>query len=79
MLKSKLEALSIKDCFFFSIYFINMHNNNSLIHEVMTLMEKLFKFWQLYLSVQIVYLIKKSFLKHVMMLWFMALKKKGMS
>jgi len=79
MLKSKLEALSIKDCFFFSIYFINMHNNNSLIHEVMTLMEKLFKFWQLYLSVQIVYLIKKSFLKHVMMLWFMDLKKKGMS
>jgi len=29
-------------------------------------MEKLFKFWERYLSVQIAYLIKKGFWKHVM-------------
>jgi len=29
-------------------------------------MEKLFKFWDRHLSVQIAYLIKKGFLKHVM-------------
>ena len=33
----------------------------SLIHEVTTLMEKLFKFWERHLSVQIAYLIKKGF------------------
>ena len=34
---------------------------SSLIHEVTTLMEKLFKFWERHLSVQIAYLIKKGF------------------
>jgi hypothetical protein len=34
---------------------------SSLIHEVITLMKKLFKFWERYLSVQIAYLIKKGF------------------
>jgi hypothetical protein len=34
---------------------------NSLIHEATTLMEKLFKFWERHLSVQIAYLIKKGF------------------
>ena len=36
---------------------------NSLIHEATTLMEKLFKFWERHLSVQIAYLIEKGFLK----------------
>ena len=39
---------------------------SSLIHEVTTLMEKLFKFWDHHLSIQIAYLIRKGFLKHVM-------------
>jgi len=34
---------------------------SSLIHEVTTLMEQLFKFWDRHLSVQIAYLIKKGF------------------
>ena len=34
---------------------------SSLIHEVTTLMEKLFKFWERHLSVQIACLIKKGF------------------
>jgi len=34
---------------------------SSLINEAMTLMEKLFKFWERHLSVQIAYLIKKGF------------------
>jgi hypothetical protein len=34
---------------------------SSLIHEATTLMEKLFKFWERHLSVQIAYLIKKGF------------------
>jgi hypothetical protein len=33
---------------------------SSLIHEATTLMEKLFKFWERHLLVQIVYLIKKK-------------------
>jgi hypothetical protein len=38
---------------------------SSLIHEVTTLIEQLFKFWDRHLLVQIAYLIKKGFLKHV--------------
>ena len=34
---------------------------SSLIRDAMTLMEKLFKFWERRLSVQIAYLIKKGF------------------
>ena len=34
---------------------------SSLIHEAMTLMEKLFKFWERHLSVQIAHLVKKGF------------------
>jgi hypothetical protein len=34
---------------------------SSLIRDAMTLMEKLFKFWERHLSVQIAYLIKKGF------------------
>ena len=50
---------------------------SSLIHEATTLMEKLFKFWERHLSVQIVYLIKKGFLKHVMQVMVHGLWKKG--
>jgi hypothetical protein len=34
---------------------------SSLIHEVTTLIEKLFQFWERHLSIQIAYLIEKSF------------------
>jgi len=50
---------------------------SSLIHEAMTLIEKLFKFWDHHLSVQIAYLIKKGFLKHVMQAMVHGLWKKG--
>ena len=49
----------------------------SLIHEVTTLMEQLFHFWDRHLSVQIAYLIKKGFLKHVMQAMVHGLWKKG--
>ena len=52
---------------------------SSLIHEATTLMEKLFKFWDHHLSVQIAYLIKKGFLKHVMQAMVYGLWKKGNS
>jgi len=52
---------------------------NSLIHEATTLMEKLFKFWDHHLSVQIAYLIKKGFLKHIMQAMVYGLWKKGNS
>jgi hypothetical protein len=52
---------------------------SSLIHEVTTLMEKLFKFWERYLSVQIAYLIKKGFWKHVMQAMVHGYEKKGNS
>jgi hypothetical protein len=51
-----------KDCFFFLAPILSTCIIiSSLIHEVPTLMEKLFKFWERHLSVQIVCLIKKSF------------------
>jgi hypothetical protein len=39
---------------------------NNLVREAMTLMKNLFKFRESHLSVQIIYLIKKSFEKHIM-------------
>ena len=50
-----------KDCFFFTPILSACIITSSLIHEAMTLMEKLFKFWERHLSVQIAYLIKKGF------------------
>jgi len=56
-----------KDCFFFLVPILSACIiTSSLIHEVTTLMKQLFKFWDRHLSVQIAYLIKKGFLKHVM-------------
>jgi hypothetical protein len=66
-LKSKLEDSSRKIVFFFWAFILSACIiTNSLIHEVTTLMEKLFKFRERHLSVQIAYLIKKGFLQHVM-------------
>jgi hypothetical protein len=39
---------------------------NNLVRVAMTLMKNLFKFRESHLSVQIIYLIKKSFEKHIM-------------
>ena len=51
-----------KDCFLFLALILSACIIiRSLIHEVTTLMEKLFKFWDHHLSVQIAYLIKKGF------------------
>jgi len=63
MLKSKLEALYIKrkDYFFWASILSACIITSNLIHEAMTLMKKLFKFWECYLSIQIAYLIKKVF------------------
>jgi hypothetical protein len=57
----KTQALSWKVVSLLSTYLSACIITNSLIHEVTTLMEKLFKFWECHLSVQIVCLIKKSF------------------
>jgi len=66
-LKPKLEDFSRNGCFSFLAPILSACIiTSSLIHEATTLMEKLFKFWDRHLSVQIAYLIKKSFLKHVM-------------
>ena len=59
--KQDAQALSRKVVSFLSIYFINNIITSSLIHEVLTLIEKLFQFWQCHLSVQIAYLIEKEF------------------
>jgi hypothetical protein len=62
MLKSKLKALSRKIVFFFLAPILSACIIlSSLIYEVTTLMEQLFKFLDRYLSVQIVYLIKNGF------------------
>jgi len=50
---------------------------SSLIHEVITLIEKLFKFWERHLSIQIAYLIKKGFWKHVMQAMVHGYERKG--
>jgi hypothetical protein len=51
-----------KGCFFFLAPILSACIiTNSLIHEVTTLMEQLFNFWDRHLSVQIAYLIKKGF------------------
>jgi len=61
-LKSKLEDSSRKIVFFFLAPILSACIiTSSLIHEATTLMEKLFKFWERHLSVQIAYLIKKGF------------------
>ena len=62
-LKSKLEDSSRKIVFFLAPILLACIITSSLIHEATTLMEKLFKFWERHLSVQIVYLIKKGFFK----------------
>jgi len=62
MLKSKLKALSRKIVFFFLAPILSACIIlSSLIYEVTTLMEQLFKFLDRHLSVQIVYLIKNGF------------------
>jgi len=60
----KLEDSSRKIVFlFFTPILSACIITSSLIHEAMTLMERLFKFWERHLSVQIAYLIEKGFLK----------------
>ena len=62
MLKSKLKALSRKIVFFFLAPILSACIIlSSLIYEVTTLMEQLFKFLDRHLSIQIVYLIKNGF------------------
>jgi len=78
-LKSKLEDSSRKFVFFWALILSACIIISSLIHEVMTLMEQLFKFWDHHLSVQIAYLIKRSFFKHVMQAMVHGLWKKGNS
>jgi hypothetical protein len=60
MLKSELGLLSRK-VFFLALILSACMITSSLIHEVTTLMEKLFKLWEHHLSVQIAYLIEKGF------------------
>ena len=64
-LKSKLEDLSRKTVlflfFFLAIILSTCITTGNLIHEATTLMEKLFKFWDRHLLVQIACLIKKGF------------------
>jgi len=56
-----------KDCFFFLATILSACIIiSSLIHEVTKCMKQLFNCWDRHLSVQIAYLIKKDFLKHVM-------------
>ena len=57
----KSQALSREVVSFWAFILSACIITNSLIHEVTTLMEKLFKFRERHLSVQIVYLIKKGF------------------
>jgi len=75
--KSKLEDSSRKIVFFLAPILLACIITSSLIHEATTLMEKLFKFWERHLSVQIAYLIKKGFLKHVMQAMVHGLWKRG--
>jgi hypothetical protein len=65
MLKLKLEDLSRKIGFLAPILLAFIITNN-LVREAMTLMKNLFKFRESHLSVQIIYLIKKSIEKHIM-------------
>ena len=51
----------IKKGFFLALILLACLITSSLIHEVTTLMEKLFKLWERHLSVQIAYLIEKGF------------------
>ena len=51
----------IKKSFFLALILPACLITSSLIHEVTTLMEKLFKLWERHLSVQIAYLIEKGF------------------
>jgi hypothetical protein len=57
MLRLYQERLFLFLAFILSICIIT----SSLIHEVTTLIEKLFQFWERHLSVQIAYLIEKGF------------------
>jgi len=57
----KSQALSREVVSFWAFILSACIITNSLIHEVTTLIEKLFKFWERHLSVQIVCLIKKGF------------------
>jgi hypothetical protein len=57
MLRLYQERLFLFLAFVLSICIIT----SSLIHEVTTLIEKLFQFWERHLSVQIAYLIEKGF------------------
>jgi hypothetical protein len=66
MFKSKLRLYQERLFLFLALILSACIITNSLIHEVTTLMEKLFKFWERYLSVQIVCSIKKGFQEHVM-------------
>jgi hypothetical protein len=61
MLKSKLRLYQERLFLFLALILSVCIITNSLIHDVTTLMEKLFKFWERHLSVQIVCLIKKGF------------------
>jgi len=61
MLKPKLRLYQERLFLFLTLILSTCIITNCLIHEVTTLMEKLFKFWEYHLSVQIAYLIKKGF------------------
>jgi hypothetical protein len=61
-LKNKMLRLYQERLFLFLAFILSICIiTSSLIHEVTTLIEKLFQFWEHHLSVQIAYLIKKGF------------------
>jgi hypothetical protein len=61
MLRLKLKLYQERLFLFLALILSACIITNSLIHEVTTLIEKLFKFWERHLSVEIAYLIEKGF------------------
>jgi len=61
-LKNKMLRLYQERLFLFLAFILSICIiTSSLIHEVTTLIEKLFPFWERHLSVQFAYLIEKGF------------------
>jgi hypothetical protein len=73
----KSQALSREVVFFLAFILSACIITNSLIHKAMTLMKRLFKLWERHLSVQVAYLIKKGFSKHIMQAMVQGHERKG--
>ena len=73
----KTQGFIKKDCFFFlAPILLSCIVISSFIHEVVTLMEKLFKFWECHLWFRLLTWSKWAFQSTWCRLWFMAMKKK---